>query len=204
MNPPKVRVETVVGDAAYRDPANELRVSVEARSGLTHPWRKFPAFMAEVVTSAVRWAGLFSMAMSFAAGFFAVTKGHVQSALACVCLGVVSVVCFRSEKWLSHRRRQWRDERRSHHEVVLTIGRDTLRFDDVTLQKGRIANVRVERQQAAAPPSRYSRVEVRFNLVLDVEGAKSITALQALEKDDVETVLAAFAECGLEVDEIAL
>ena len=194
MNSPKVRVENVVGEGrGYREPAMEQRVSADARTGLTRRWRKFPAFVAHLLISFATYLSVASAVIAIVTGVFLFDEeGSWSQVQGLVFFALLTPILWVGGQRLSRRRHKWRNARSVHAQSVLTIGHDVLRFDGRVVNKDQVERVRVKTEK--------SRVEVRFNIVLDVEGAKSITALESLEEHEVADVLAAFREGGLEVD----
>lgn len=179
----------------------EQRVSADARTGLTRRSRKLPAFVADVFISLASFFGFLCAVAAFVLGTL-VWDGSATRGVwtAFVCFGLIAPILLIAGNMLDRRRKKWRDERRTHDEAVLTIGRDVLRFNGRTVKKNQITGVRVEKQKSSAPAVEGARVEVRYNVVLDVEGAKPVNALEALQEHELEDVLAAMDEGGLEVD----
>lgn len=197
----KVRVEVVAGEGAgYRDPSVEQRVSVDARAGLTRRWRRFPAFVADLLFSFVTYLSVASafIAIVTAAFLFDEEGGSWKQVLALLFFALLTPILWVGGQRLSRRRHKWRNARRVHDHSELTIGRDVLRFGDHVVNKQQVERVRVKKEKSR--PSAGAHVEVRFDVVLDIEGAKSITALKSLEEHELQTVLAAFDEGGLEVE----
>lgn len=203
MRPPKIRVETVVAEGGhYRDPAREQRVSAGARTGLTRRWRKLPAFIADLAISLASFVGFLSGVAALALGSL-VWDDHTRTSgimVAFVFFTILAPILYLGGKTLDRRRKEWRDARRAHEESVLTIGRDALRVGGRTINKEELTGVRVEKQKSKSPAAQGRTVEVRYDVVLDVKGAEPVHALEALEEDELDDVLAAFAEGGLEVD----
>lgn len=198
----KVRVETVVGKSeSYRDPAVEHRVRVDARAGLTQRWRKLPAFMADLVISLASFLSIVSGIAAICL-FATVADGGASRGVTTAFIGFIlfTLLWLIGGPSLERRRKQWRDKRRAHDLSVVTIGRDAVRVGGRTIKKEQLRGVRVETQKSKAPATEGRSVEVRYDVILDVQGAESVHVLEELEEDELGDVLAAFAEGGLEVD----
>lgn len=202
----KVRVETVVGKSgSYRDPAVEHHVRADARAGLTHRWRRLPAFMADLAISLASFLSIISGIVAIFL-FMQVADGVASRGVTTAFIGftLFTLLWLIGGPSLARRLRQWRDKRRTHDLSILTIGHDALHVGGRTIRKEQLRGVRVEKQKSKAPAAEGRSAEVRYDVVLDVEGGESVHVLEELEEDELGDVLAAFAGGGVDVEETAL
>lgn len=196
----KVRVETKARPNSYRNASVEHHIGVEARAGLTRPWRRFVAALLDVGVSVSAFLGFLVAFTTCALVLGLLNSGEMSLNIALGCFISLAI----SIPWtlyflrLDQQRKAWRDERRAHQEAALIIDDVSVRVDGTRYERASVKRVRVEVQKAKAPATEDAYgTEHRYNLVADLENGEALSLLEALEQDSLETARAALTEAGL-------